>query len=83
MPETWEEVCLKERDEVLKGRFAHYCYDWDGLTVDETCHEFTSCNCTFAGDLEAEKAQVQQAMREQGCPDGPCPSCDQTGLMYP
>ncbi|HZN68024.1 MAG TPA: hypothetical protein VFB66_22250 [Tepidisphaeraceae bacterium] len=42
--------CLLERGHILTGRFAHYCHDWDGLTMDETCDEFEStCACRLPG----------------------------------
>ena len=43
---TFADDCIKERGRVLNGKFAHYCNDWDGLTVDETCMEAASCNCS-------------------------------------
>ena len=30
---------LLQRRHVLTGEFAHYCWEWDGLPVDETCHQ--------------------------------------------
>ena len=41
----WEEACMRWRGEVLTGKFAHYCWEWDGLPVDETCKEFEVCLC--------------------------------------
>lgn len=47
--EEWMQDCIKERGRILVGKFRHYCYDWDFMTVDETCEEFENgCNCTFA-----------------------------------
>jgi hypothetical protein len=34
----------KERGRPLTGRYAHYCRDWDFLTIDETCPEWP-CGC--------------------------------------
>jgi hypothetical protein len=42
----WEQECLKWRGRVLTGRYAHYCFDWDGLPVDETCPEW-DCGCRW------------------------------------
>ena len=53
--------------EKREGRFRHYCDDWDGMAIDETCHEFIACHCTFEPALEAEKADAQLAL-EQVCP---------------
>lgn len=47
----WEEDCLKERGEVLKGEYGHWCNDFDGLTVDETTDEWTH-GCTDFEDVE-------------------------------
>lgn len=41
----FEQDSLKEHGRILDGLFAHYCNDWDGMTVDETCSEISSCNC--------------------------------------
>lgn len=40
----WEEDCMLWRGVVLTGEHAHWCYDWDGLPVDETCREWP-CQC--------------------------------------
>jgi hypothetical protein len=42
--EEWVQECLCWRGVELKGVFAHYCHDWDGLPMDETCVEFP-CAC--------------------------------------
>jgi hypothetical protein len=49
----FEVVCLQERGRILRGRYAHYCDDWDGLTVDETCDEWDTCTCFPDSDLDA------------------------------
>lgn len=41
----FEADCIKWRGQLLTGRYAHWCWDWDGLPVDETCDEFSACNC--------------------------------------
>lgn len=42
----WEMDCMKWRGKVLVGKFSHWCYDWDGLPIDETCPEWPdSCTC--------------------------------------
>ncbi len=43
--QEWIDDCLKWRGEVLVGDQAHWCYDWDGLPMDSTCHEFQACHC--------------------------------------
>jgi len=46
---TWEEECKKWHGRELTGLRRHYCSEWDGLPVDETCDEFSVCIC----DLES------------------------------
>lgn len=29
----------------LKGKCKHYCEDWDGMAIDESCPEFEACTC--------------------------------------
>lgn len=41
----WIEDCIKYHGKVLKGNKAHWCSDWDGLPIDESCIEFKHCNC--------------------------------------
>lgn len=33
----------------LRGIFAHYCYDWDGLAVSEFTPEFHACGEQWPG----------------------------------
>ena len=40
----WEDDCRTDRGEVLTGRKRHWCPEWDGLTIDETCPEWP-CGC--------------------------------------
>lgn len=57
--------CMKERGRILTGRFAHYCIDWDGLTVDETCIEANSCNdMTYDESAKAETAKAVKEFEE-------------------
>jgi hypothetical protein len=30
---------------MLVGKYKHYCHEWDGLEIDETCPEFSGCSC--------------------------------------
>ncbi len=41
---TWIVECMKWRGRVLDGDHAHWCEEWDGLPVDETCREWP-CGC--------------------------------------
>lgn len=45
----WVIDCLKWRGEVLNGVKSHWCHDWDGLPIDETCGEWP-CVCASLGD---------------------------------
>ena len=35
----------------LKGKFKHYCVEWDSMAIDETSPEFDACMCFDEGDL--------------------------------
>ena len=41
----WLNDCAHWRGVVLTGKYAHWCYDWDGLPVDETTPEWDGCSC--------------------------------------
>ena len=49
--QDWIDDCQKWRGRLLTGAKGHWCDDWDGLPVDETCDEFP-CVCEAAGDLK-------------------------------
>lgn len=34
------------RGRILRGDYAHWCPEWDGLPIDETCSEWP-CECGF------------------------------------
>lgn len=42
---NWQAQCRLEHRRVLTGEYAHYCPDWDYMTVDETTTEWESCAC--------------------------------------
>lgn len=42
---NWEADCLRWRGMVLTGDWGHWCFDWDGLPVDETTDEISCCTC--------------------------------------
>jgi hypothetical protein len=54
--DEWAADCLRWRGRVLTGKYAHWCYDWDGLPIDETTPEFP-CSCGESVDsaLRGEK----------------------------
>ena len=41
----WEKECMHYIGRILTGKQAHYCYNWDGLPVDETTGEYAVCEC--------------------------------------
>ena len=48
-PILWIEDCEKSVGRPLLGSMAHYCYEWDGMPVDETTREFECCLCWNEG----------------------------------
>ena len=45
---------------VLDGHFAHWCYDWDDLPIDETCDEWDTCTCRFVVERDsADQKKVE------------------------
>ena len=49
----FQKTCLQERGRILIGEFAHFCLEWDFMTMDETCSEWDTCTC-FAKPLHKE-----------------------------
>ncbi len=50
----WVRDCFLWRGRMLTGRYAHWCYEWDGLPVDETCGgEWSCCHC-FLGEADGQ-----------------------------
>ncbi len=41
----WDTACIRDHGKRLTGLRSHYCWDWDGMTVDETTPEFDACTC--------------------------------------
>jgi len=44
----WVADCIRWRGKVLEGEHGHWCEEWDGLPVDETCREWP-CGCLIVG----------------------------------
>jgi hypothetical protein len=42
---SWTKDCLAFQGRVLTGDWIHWCYEFDALPIDETCHDFEFCNC--------------------------------------
>ena len=58
----WQTDCRHYWGEVLRGRFAHRCRDWDGLPLDENCREFAHCHCWDVGPLADKARQIRDDM---------------------
>jgi len=74
---AWDADCMRERGRHLRGRFAHYCPEWDGLPVDESTPEFKCCTCytnMYGGTNKRRVCQVCETVR--GMSKGPlCKWC--------
>ena len=45
--------------EPLKGKYKHYCCEFDYLPVDEHCFEFKFCDCFEPSDeIQAHKDKI-------------------------
>jgi hypothetical protein len=44
----------------LQGTFKHYCHEFDGLAIDETCVEFRYCTCDWRDLTPDETAKLEQ-----------------------
>ena len=44
----WKRDCMHWVGRLLTGEHGHWCEDWDGLPVDETCPEWP-CGCVVTG----------------------------------
>lgn len=47
--QDWIDDCKEWWGEVLTGKYAHWCPEWDDLPIDETRREFECC-CCYQGD---------------------------------
>ena len=46
--DEWNTDCMKWWKRRLTGKRSHWCDDWDGLPIDETCKdEIACCTCTW------------------------------------
>ena len=46
--DEWNTDCMKWWKRRLTGEKSHWCNDWDGLPIDETCKdEIACCTCTW------------------------------------
>lgn len=72
----WEVDCMKWRGRKLDGAHGHWCMDWDGLPVDETCEEWPHCRCfpelrktAYVRDIVLEEAarRIEKMDTAQAC----------------
>ena len=52
----WETECNRYHGKVLTGKRKHYCYEWDGMPIDETCEEFKVCCCFPNSEQNPERS---------------------------
>jgi hypothetical protein len=57
--EEFKRDSLKWMGVVLTGKFAHWCNDWDGLPIDETCPEFTCCQDVDDPEADAHRERLR------------------------
>lgn len=55
--DTWRADCEQWRGRVLAGEFGHWCAEYDGLPVDETCPEWP-CDCHLGHAMRARKRKA-------------------------
>lgn len=58
MSQDWIDDCKEFWGKVLTGKYGHWCNEWDGLPIDETCQEFKCCNC-FVDTAEIRKIKEE------------------------
>lgn len=54
-----DEEAVKFYGTPLTGKYKHFCMEFDGLPIDENCHEFKYCVCFEDGE---EIQQLKQAL---------------------
>ena len=60
---------LEKRYEKLKGKYKHYCPEWDFLAIDENSPEFECCTCRRDQIVNVtwdELAAVNKKIKERG-----------------
>lgn len=63
--QDWIEDCQRWRGRLLTGKLGHWCYDWDGLPVDETCDEFAACMCWEEDEVLKRTGKTKKAFDEE------------------
>lgn len=46
------------------GEHWHYCYDWDGMPIDEHCLEYDGCHC-YDNDKKLKSAERDRQRKEE------------------
>lgn len=54
----WIQDCLEAYGDVLRGKKAHWCPDWDFMPIDETCDEIEGCTCEFKQKYPIKATQM-------------------------
>lgn len=60
----WEADCKRWRGKVLTGFYAHWCCEWDGLPIDETCIEWPCCSFEPTGLTDEQKAHAREVSKQ-------------------
>jgi hypothetical protein len=60
--EQWKRDCLRWRGRVLTGKNSHWCYEWDGLPIDETTPEWPCACASRRGYCIADGVLVRTAL---------------------
>lgn len=60
--EDWEMDSMHWHGKVLTGTRAHWCDDYDGLPVDDTCCEALNCTC-FHGTPEQRTEEERESIQ--------------------
>ena len=63
----WKEDCQHYHGKLLTGLHAHWCYEWDGLPIDETVDEYDCCICDLSGlpDLPKSREERIEELKQQ------------------
>lgn len=63
--QEFERESMRFHGRYLKGRYAHWCEDWDELPIDETCMEFCACTCYSGSSVDG----IQEKLRAERSAD--------------
>lgn len=60
----FNEDCMHFHGKILTGEFKHFCMEFDGLPIDETCFEFKYCLCDYMDWDMSKKTELQDVIEE-------------------